>query len=939
MDTDTDIRPRRRPRLALIIVAIVVALIALISSARFYTDILWFRELGITSVLWKSIYTQWGLGLVVGVVTALFVWSNLQLAARLGPAYRTALPPRMTDLDRIREQVAPYLRWLRIAAALFVGFSAGAGAGSTWRTLLLYVNRVPFGQTDPQFNKDISFYVFELPFLQNVLQWIWFAIAAAVFFSAIAHLFHGSIQPVFGLRGVASGALAHLSVLLGMLALTKAAQYWLGQYELNFSPRGVVTGASYTDVNAQLPALKLLALISVISAVLFLVNIQVRWLLLPLAAVGIWILTAVLAGGVWPAVVQRFSVDPQELVRERPYIERNLEATRTAFQVGEVEQRDFPASSTLTAEQIEASSTLLANVRLWDPAILNLAYEQLQALRPYYRFQDVDIDRYEIGGEPRQVLLSARELSIQDLPETSRTWSNEHLQFTHGFGLVASLANSRTSAGQPSFLVKDVPGTTANGADALLPEEPRLYFGEGFDPTEYSVVTTQQDELDFETAAGIERSNYAGEGGIPFGGLLRKIAFAFREGDPNLVLSSLITEDSKILIYRNVRDRVRRAAPFLALDHDPYPAIVDDRVVWILDGYTTTANYPYSQRFDLDEIVQAEEAATLEGDANYLRNSVKVVVDAYDGTMDFYIIDDEDPLIAAWAKAFPELFDVGEPSDELRAHFRYPEDLFKVQSEVFLTYHIEDPEGFYAKTDAWEVADNPVQTGASVTIEREDHVPPTYLLIQLPGEAQTEFLLSRPFTPRQRNNMIALMLARSDPEHYGELVSLVFPSGRRVAGPVQVDNAINQDVEISQNLTLLRSGGSRVDFGSLVNLPIDDSILYVQPLFVTAESVGIPELKRVVLALGEEVVMEETFEEALATLFQLDEEPPVEQPKEPAGEEPPTEEPTTLEELIGEAADLYERAQQALSQGDFATYGRLIERLGEVLEEAQRLAG
>jgi hypothetical protein len=937
MDTEVRSRRPRRPRAGFIVLAVVVLLIVLTSSTRFYTDILWFQELGISSVLWTSLGTQFGLGLTVGLLTAVFVWANLRLTARLGPAYRAPAIQRSNDFERVREQLIPYVKWLRFGIAAFVGFSAGVGAGTAWRTYLLFVNRVSFGETDPQFGRDVSFYVFELPFFDEALDWIWFAVAAALFFSALGHFFHGSIQPVFGLRGVTSGALAHLSVLLGLLALTKAVQYWLGQFHLNFSLRGTVHGASYTDVHAQLPALKLLALISVISAVLFLVNIWLRRLSLPIAAVAIWILTAVLAGGVWPLVVQRFSVDPQELVRERPFIARNLEATREAFDLTDVERQDFAASLDLSADEIRESEPLLQNIRLWDPEILAFGYEQLQALKPYYDFQDVDIDRYDIDGEPRQILLSARELSLEDLPENSRTWSNEHLQFTHGFGLVASLANSRTAAGQPAFLIKDVPGTVSSGADSLEPDEPRLYYGEGFASTEYSIVNSRQDELDFETDVGIERSNYAGDGGIPVGGLFRRLAFAFRESDPNLVLSSLITGDSRILIYRNVRDRVQRAAPFLALDHDPYPAVVDGRVVWILDAYTTTRFYPYSQRFDADDILGLPDSALLEGDLNYVRNSVKVVVDAYDGTMNFHIVDEEDPLIAAWAKAFPDLFDAGEPSDDLLAHFRYPEDLFQVQSEVYLTYHIEEPEAFYAKTDAWEVAANPQPPVATALLtSRPDRIPPTYLLIQLPGETESEFVLTRPFTPRGRNNMISVMVARSDPESYGDFLTLDFPTGRQVPGPIQVDNAINQDVEISQTLTLLRAGGSRVDFGSLVILPVGDSILYVRPLFVTAENVGIPELKRVILALGETVEMEETFEEALVTLFNLEEELDPDIPEEPTDEEPQPEEPTDLESLIREAGDLYERAQAALSDGDFETYGRLIERLGRILDELER---
>jgi len=934
-----------RPRRGIIIVALIVLFLASGALSRFYTDVLWFQEVGFSSVLWRSLTTQAILGLGAGLLAALVVWVNLWLAQRLAPSYRVEIAGRPDPLDRYRAAFGPFVSWIRIGIAAFAGLSVGIGAVAGWQTLLLWTNKVSFGQTDPQFHKDISFYVFDLPFYSQTVELVWFIVMASLVTSIGAHFYYGSIRPEQGIRGVSSGALAHISVLLGLLALNKAVQYWLGQYELNFSPRGVVTGASYTDIHAQLPALKLLAIISVISALLFIVNIWMRRLSLPLAAVSIWILTAFLAGGLWPLAVQRFSVDPQELQRERPFIERNIEATRAAFGLDEVEEQEFEASTDLTREEIEANTTLFENIRLWDPPILQLAYEQLQALRTYYEFQDVDVDRYEIGGEPRQVLLSARELSVEQLPENSRTWSNEHLQFTHGFGLVASLANARSASGQPSFVVKDVPGTVTPGAEALSAEQPRLYYGEAFEPSEYSVVNSEQDELDYPSADDeVVRSNYEGAGGINVGGVFRQIAFALREGDPNLVLSSLITGESKILIYRNVRDRVMRAAPFLSLDHDPYPAVVDGRVVWILDAYTSTDSYPYSQRFDLDQILSDQTALSassgvLEGDVNYVRNSVKVVVDAYDGTLKLYIVDDSDPLIQAWRNVFPDLFTTEEPSEDLQAHFRYPEDLFDVQSEVYLTYHMTNPDDFYAKEDAWALPINPLADDLSGTnIPRPPFVTPTYLLIQLPGETEPEFVLSRPFTPRARNNMISLMIARSDPEHYGEYLTLNFPSGKQVPGPIQVDNSINQDVEISQTLTLLRQGGSEVDFGSLVMLPIEDSILYVQPLFVTAENVGIPEIGRVVLALGADVVMEETFEEALTTLFDLDaDREPEPEPTDEPEPGPPDDEPTsTLEELIAEAGRIYEQAQQALSDGDFETYGRLIERLGSILTELQR---
>ena len=578
----------------------------------------------------------------------------------------------------------------------------------------------------------------------------------------------------------------------------------------------------------------------------------------------------------------------------------------------------------------------------------------MQAIRTYYEFQDVDIDRYEIEGELRQVLLSARELSLDDLPEGTRSWPNQHLQYTHGYGIVASLANDLTEAGQPDFLIKDIPGTAEEGAESLDPvEEPRLYFGESFEADEYSIVRSGQREIDFETESGaVERSRYEGVGGVPVGNIFRRLAFAVREFDSNLLISNLIEPESRIMLYRNVRDRVSRAAPFLSLDNDPYPAVVDGRTVWILDAYTSTEWYPYSQRFPLDEIVSTGQG-TLTGDKNYVRNSVKVVVDAFNGTMDFYIIDEEDPLIEAWSKAFPDLFTDEEPTEELREHFRYPEDLFKIQSEVYLSYHIEEANNFYSKSDVWAIPESGGATG-------DELLAPTYLLFSLPGEPEQEFVLTRPFTPRARNNMVSFMVGRSDPEVYGEIVTLQFPRSRQILGPAQVDNLINQDFEISQDLSLLRQGGSDVEFGSLVILPVNDSVMYVRPLFVIANggaatsaatSSGIPEVKRVILVFGEEVVMEETFDAALASLFDLEEQPEITVPPgddqppgedgEPGedGDDQPPEDQRELNQIVEEASDLYARAQQALQDGDFEAYGRLINQLGELLEEAQQLSG
>ncbi|MDP9224801.1 MAG: UPF0182 family protein [Actinomycetota bacterium] len=929
------IRQRRGGRRGLYFVAFLVVLFLAAGSARFYTDVLWFREVGFSNVLFKSLSTQFIVGLIVGLIVAAVVWVNLLLAGRLAPPYpfsRFEVGDRADPLDQYRAAMLPRLGPIRLAVSGAIGFLAGLGAASAWQTYLLWANRVSFGVTDPQFHKDVGFYVFELPFLKTVAGWAWFAIVAGLIAAIAAHYFHGAIRPQARLAGVQASALAHISVLLGLLALVKAVQYWLGTYSLDFSPRGVVTGASYTDVHAQLPALKLLAIISVVSAVLFLVNIRFRTVALPLAAVGIWILFAFVVGALWPLVVQNFSVKPQELQRETPYIKRNITATRAAFGVDKVKTSQFPASNNLTSSDLQANRTLLDNVRVWDPGVLQRALAQLQALRTYYSFNDVDVDRYMINGRLRQVLLSARELSPQDLEGKSKTWANLHLVFTHGYGLVAALANGAGSQGQPQFLVSDVPGTVAPGAQSLSATQPRVYYGESFTPSEYAVVDSKQKEIDYPTQNGVARSSYSGSGGIPTGSLFRRLAFAIREGDPNLVLSNLLDSNSRIMIYRNVRDRVLRAAPFLSLDNDPYIASVGGHLDWIIDAYTTTPYYPYSQREDMSGIIDQGQAGALQGRINYIRNSVKVVVDAFTGSMKFYVVDHSDPLIQAWEKAFPSLFTAGQPPPNLQAHFRYPEDLFKVQTEVYRIYHMTRPSVFYQKEDAWAIPRNPLagsQLALDPNLEPLD-LPPTYLLIELPGEHQEQFLLTRPFTPRGRDNMISFFTANSGPSGYGELQSLQFPRQRPILSPFQINNLINQDVNISRALSLLSTGGSTVIFGSQVVLPINDSILYVQPLFISASNVGNPELKRVIVAYNGETVMRNSLGQALGALFGK-------APTQPQQPGPPPSKGGGIgpsQNLIQKANSLYRRAQAALQKGDFATYGRLTKQLGRVLQRA-----
>lgn len=953
---------RRRSRVIGTAAVVIVVLVILANLARFYTDVLWFNSVGFSSVLWKSIRTQFLLGTVVGVLFGSVVWANLYLAGRLTPAYwRLRFSTERPDpFEEIRTRINPYIKWAQLGVSGVVAVFAGAAASSTWKTYLLWVNRVDFGVVDPQFHKDVGFFVFVYPFYQDILGWLWGALLVALLLTGAAHFFYGSFDPSRGWRGIAPRALAHISVLLGLLALVKAGQYWLGRYGLDFSSRGAVTGATYTDVHAQLPAITLLAFISIVSAALFLVNIRVRRLSLPLAAVAIWVLIAVLAGAVWPLVVQRLSVKPQELQREAPYIKRNIEFTRKAFGLAHIKSQNFAAASDLTADQARSNADVLNNVRLWDPDILQTVENQVQAIQSFYKFPDVDIDRYPVAGQERQILLSARELALNDLPASSRTWQNVHLRYTHGYGLVANLANEATSSGEPDFIVKNVPPQIGPGGDSLDAGQPRLYFGENFTSSEYSIVDSKQSELDFPTQTGTSNFHYSDGGGIPLGGFLDRIAFAIREGDPNLILSGLIQPRSKILIYRDVADRVHRAAPFLSIDRDPYPAVVGGRLEWIVDAYTSTNLYPYSERFDMSNLLPAAASdgpAPLTGKLSYIRNSVKVVVDAYSGKMTFYTVPGaQDPLLQAWKRAFPALFSTTPPPDDLQAHFRYPEDLFSAQSTIWTTYHMSSPSEFYSKRDQWAIADNAQNltaaaeaaggtTIASLTRLLPPKVTPTYLLFRLPGQSDQEFMLTVPYTRRSRPNMVGELVARNDPPNYGDLVTLKFGTGF-VQGPVQVDNLINQDVRASKAITLLSRSGSRIDFGSLVILPIQNSLLYIQPIFVTASAGGgIPELKKVAVVLGSKVVLDDTFNAAINRMFGL----------QGGGTTQPT--PSgggnaggnkggglgaagnpQLSALLQQAGRLYSQAQQALQQGDFARYGQLTQKLGRVIAKAKALS-
>ena len=904
----------------------VLVLLVLGGLTGFYLDVLWFREdARLSSVFWSVFWTRAALAVSFGLLFFVLLYANLLVVRRFAPRYRL-FSPEQEVVDRWRGTVDPYMKWILPGVSLLFAAFAAAGVAGFWERFLMWRHgaEVSFGAADPIFGRDLAFYVFRLPFLHFVQGWLFSSLVVITLVVAGAHYLWGGIRLQAIGEKVTPTVKAHLSVLIGLIVLVKAWGYRLGQFDLLTSDRGVVTGASYTDVNAQLPALRILVPIAIVCAVLFLVNIRFRGWALPAIGIGLLALTSVVAGGAYPAFVQQFRVKPQELQREAPFIERNLDATRTAYGLDRVTSTDFPVSPDVSREDIENNPATISNIRLWDPITLQRGFQQLQGFRPYYTFDDVDVDRYTLAnGERRVVMISGREISQAGIPEERRSWQNQHLYFTHGYGYVASRVDRVTSEGQPDFVVRDIPPVApVDDIEVETPPGPRLYFGERHD-VRFVLTNTQQEELDRPEGTGEESgeatTQYSGRGGVPIGGFLRKLAFAWQFKDVNLLISDLINPDSRILYNRDIRTRVEKLAPFLKFDNDPYLAVVDGRLLWIWDAYTHTDEYPYSERVDL------EETTRLEGEVNYLRNSVKATIDAYDGTMRFYVVDPDDPIIQVWQRVFPDLFTGEEEiSQALREHFRYPEDLFKIQAAQYAQYHVETPSQYFSGEDFWALPRSPDDTEESLT--------PYYVLMRLPGEEREEFVLFVPFTPNNRSNMIAWFAAKSDPEDYGELRTFEFQAGQNIPGPIQIDRRIDQDTEVSQQRTLLDQAGSKVVPGNLLAIPIERSFLYVQPWYLEASATegGIPELKRVILVHGETVTIADTLQEALQQSFGSGE------PGEPEPEpEPGTD--RTVEQLLREALRHFRLADEALRNNDLAGYAREIALARAAVTQAEAL--
>lgn len=885
---------RGRPTVP-IIVGVVVLLLAISGGvATFYTDALWYADLGQSTVFWTRVTSSWVTGLVFFALFFVILYVNVFIARRMAPLAVL----RATDeagfrfemaLQQIRDALRRFSGIGLIALSAVAALISGAAMAAKWSVFRLAFAAVPFGQTDPQFGRDLSFFFFTLPALRTVADWLMGTLAVTLVLTAAVHVLTGSLRPWARLKGFDPHVKAHLSVLGGLMIVVQGFRYWLDIFELSFSPRGQVLGASYTDVHAQIPAFQILIVIAVISGIALILNIRFKGWKLPAIALGVWVGASILIGGVYPALVQQFRVSPNEVATEAPYIKRNIAMTRKAFKIEDVIVRAFPADESLTATAVAGDSDTIKNVRLWDPKIASQSFQQLQGIRPYYDFIDVDVDRYTIDGNRRQVLVSLREMNIDQLAEQAKTWVNQHLVYTHGYGAVVSPVNESSGQGLPKFMVRDIPPT---GSTDLKVERPAVYYGEL--TTNYVVAATQIKEFDYPVGDQNATTSYTGKTGVAIGSFARRAAFALRFSAPQMLFSSYITPDSKVLFRRSLTERIGALAPWLTLDRDPYATIIDGKLVWIIDAYTTSDRYPYSERI---------------GGVNYMRNSVKITIDAYDGTVTMYAFDPADPLLAAYRKVFPGLIvDASKMPEGVRAHLRYPEDLFRVQAEVYKTYHMLDPLVFYNKEDQWALPGE------------GDNAPmdPFYVLMKLPQEPAEDFMLMLPFTPRNKDNMIGWMSASSDPANYGRRVVYTFPKQKLVLGPQQVSARVNQDPIISQQLTLWNQRGSGVLFGNMLVIPIQDSIVYIQPLYLQAEQTAMPQLTRVIVAYGDSVAMQPDLTSALAAVFGA----------APAGG---TGGETAL--TVGAARDLYLKAIEAQKAGDWAAYGKAIDELGKALEQ------
>ncbi|MFJ2111044.1 MULTISPECIES: UPF0182 family protein [unclassified Streptomyces] len=929
-------RPSRRARTLLMTLGVLAVLAMLfIMFAGFWTDWLWYRSVKYSSVFTTTLWTKIGLFAVFGLLMALAVGVNIWLAHRLRPPL-SAMSMEQQNLDRYRMGIAPYKKWVLLAVMALVGLIAGASASGQWRTWLMWVNGVPFGQKDPQFKMDVAFYAFDLPWYRFLLAFGFAAAVLSLIAAALTHYLYGGLRVTSPGARATAAATGHLSVLLGIFVSFKAVAYWLDRYGLavkssDFKAAGNWTGLRYVDANAYLPAKTILFCIAVICAVLFFATLWRRTWQLPMIGFGLMVLSAILIGGLYPGIVQKFQVQPNEQAKEAPYIKKNIDATRKAYGIDTADVQDYggKGDSAKKVEQRRAADSA-ASYRLVDPNVVSPAFQQLQQERKYYQFPaTLDVDRYTgPDGKPQDTVVGLRELNITGIPK--RNWINDHFTYTHGYGVIASKGTNTVTdenegtVGAPDFTESGLPTTGQLGN-----YEQRVYYGEKTE--QYSIVGGPQKELDYEKN-GEKTTSYKGRSGVDLSNPLNRAAYAVAFSEPQMLYSGAIGEGSRILYNRTPKERVEAVAPWLTIDGDAYPAVVDGRIQWIVDAYTTTNGYPYASRTTLgdttaDSLTDSQRAVVAQqNQVNYIRNSVKATVDAYDGAVNLYQWDTKDPVLKTWMKAFPGTVKPKADIDPtLLAHLRYPQDMFKVQRELLTRYHVKDAAQFYSGSDAWQVPDDP-------TTKNSNSVPPYYLSLKMPGQSDQKFSLTTTFTPNGRPNLGAFMAVDADATStdYGKIRVLRVTS--TVQGPQQVQSELNGVPEVAEFVRNLRGTDSDIEYGNLLTVPLEGGFLYIEPVYARGGSANYPLLKKVAVSYGGKPVFKDSLPEALNAVFGAEGTEETTPPSDTTT--PPATGGKALQQAIADAQKAYAEGEAALKEQDWTAYGKAQKDLQDALQRA-----
>ncbi|MFI5823167.1 UPF0182 family protein [Streptomyces rishiriensis] len=931
-------RPSRRVRTLLTTLGVLAVLgMAFTMFAGFWTDWLWYRSVHYSSVFTTTLWTKIGLFFVFGLLMALAVGVNIWLAHRLRPPL-SAMSMEQQSLDRYRMGIAPYKTWLLLGITALVGLIAGASAAGQWRTWLMWVNGVSFGQKDPQFHLDVSFFAFDLPWYRFLLGFGFAATILSLIAAALTHYLYGGLRVTSPGARATAAATGHLSVLLGIFVALKAVAYWLDRYGLavkssDFKATDNWTGLRYVDANAYLPAKTILFCIAVICALLFFATLWRRTWQLPVIGFGLMVLSAILIGGLYPAIVQKFQVQPNEQAKEAPYVEKNLKATREAYGIDGAQVTEYSGTSTTkdkTTLRDDVDST--ASIRVLDPNIVSPTYQQLQQMRKYYAFPtNLDVDRYNVKGTDEDTVIGLRELNLAGVDK--QNWINSHFRYTHGYGVVAAKGTTADAEGRPVFTESNLPSEGELGT-----YQQRVYYGEK--TTTYSIVGGPQKEIDYSDNQGEKTTSYTGKSGVNLSNPINRAAYAVAFGEPQILYSGAIGDGSRILYNRTPKERVEAVAPWLTIDGDAYPAVVNHKIQWIVDAYTTTNGYPYASRTTLGDTTADSLTATNDNRAvvaqqnqvNYIRNSVKATVDAYTGEVKLYQWDTKDPVLKTWMKAFPgTVKSKSSISTDLMAHLRYPQDLFKVQRELLSRYHVKDATTFLSGSEVWQVPDDPSNKSG-------DAVPPYYLSMRMPDQKAQAFSLTTTFTPNGRDNLSAFMAVDSEAgtPDYGKIRVLKLPTSTTVDGPKQVQSQFNSEQDIAESIRLLKGGDSDIEYGNLLTVPLDGGLLYVEPVYVRGGGLKYPLLKKVLVTYGGNTAFEDTLDEALNKVFGAEGTTPP--PTDEGGgttPPPPTSSNPTVRQALADAQKAFAAGQEALKKPDWDAYAKAQKDLEAALKRAE----